>query len=167
MNRLQLLLVLCASCIAWIVWDSQQSSTDDALNNEVIQPSSPQQSVATEEDQQLILVPRKKRQLVANLFEVEANKAAKKIPHKNKRPNSKSEPEMAITPLPFVYLGKWQEGDAVTVLVEYQNQVMPIKQGDVLIEQYKVLAIEEAAQATVVTFESLADKTQQQLRGKG
>lgn len=166
MTRLQLLLVLCALCIGWIVWDSQYTANEQTV--EVTQHNHLQGNLIDARPNYVLnILPRQKLAMRADLFDLPIKQLIKKTVRKPNKPVIKKQAQQVAVPLPFTYLGKWQQGDVVTVLIEYQNQVMPIKQGDVLIEQYKVLAIEEAAESIVVTFESLVDKTQQQLKGKG
>ncbi len=165
MTRLHLLLVFCALCIAWIAWDSQLPGNVQSHVQTHHADKKRLTSIAPE--YALGMLPRQKLGMRADLFDVLVQQKRQAAKSKTKKTALKSQPKQEIEPLPFVYLGKWQEGDDVTVLIEYQNQVMPIHQGDILIERYKVLTIEEVAQTIVVTFESTIDKTQQQLRGKG
>jgi len=161
MTRLHLLLVLCAMCIGWVIWDSQTSSSEQVIALATEDEASP--LAATTSSYALHLLPRDKVVLHADLFDASAIQLArKKTANKAKKIVAEKQLKPTVEPLPFTYVGKWQEGDAVTVLVDYQNQIIPIHQGDVLIERYKVLAIEEVAQTIVVTFQSIADKTQEQ-----
>lgn len=165
MTRLHLLLVFCALSIAWIAWDSQVPVNEQS--HVQAQRSDEKRVTTITPEYALSILPRQRFGMRADLFDVSAQQKPQAAKSKTKKTALKSQPKQEIEPLPFVYLGKWQEGGDVTVLIEYQNQVMPIHQGDILIDRYKVLTIEEVAQTIVVTFESTVDKTQQQLRGKG
>jgi len=166
MTRLQILLTLCALCIGWVAWDSQYA-TDEQLEMAVQHNNIEEGLASAQPSYALSILPRQKLAMKADLFDFPVKTSNEKAVRKQKKPTHVKPVEQVVQPLPFTYLGKWQEGTTVTVLIEYQNQVMAIKQGDVLIEQYKVLAIEDLAESIVVTFESIVDKTQQQLKGKG
>ena len=165
MTRLQFLITLCAVCIGWIVWDSQVLVKEE---QELIVKQSKEhnQSLQVRPINALSLQPREIIATQADLFDlpmIKQTKAAKTIVQKP----YKQQQTRQVAPLPFTYIGKWQESGLLTVLIEHQGQVLAVKQGDVLNAQYKVLAIDDGAESIVVTFESLTDKTQQRLIGKG
>ncbi len=55
-------------------------------------------------------------------------------------------------PLPFKYFGRFQDDAKNTVLIDYRGDVIPIKVGDIVANQYKVLAINESANSVQIQF---------------
>jgi hypothetical protein len=61
-------------------------------------------------------------------------------------------PKPVAPPLPFKYLGRMLVGTGSGVMLNVQGEVTPIQQGDVLLGQYRVLAIHENAGALEIQF---------------
>lgn len=59
---------------------------------------------------------------------------------------------VAAPPLPFKYFGRYQDDDKNAVLIDYRGEVTPIKVGDIVANQYKVLAINESANSVQIQF---------------
>ena len=55
-------------------------------------------------------------------------------------------------PLPFKYFGRFQDDAKNTVLIDYRGDVIPIKVGDIVANQYKVLAINQSANSVQIQF---------------
>ncbi len=55
-------------------------------------------------------------------------------------------------PLPFKYVGRWQDADKSAVMIDYQGEIIPIKQGDVVAGQYKVLSINDSLDGLQIQF---------------
>lgn len=93
-----------------------------------------------------VLVP-----LVEDLFEV---KKPKFVP----KPKVIINPEVVqkmlpmVMPLPFKYFGRMQASGDNSVLVEYGNDIILLKEGDLVANQYQVNAIEQTKEMVNVTF---------------
>ncbi len=61
-------------------------------------------------------------------------------------------PKPIAPPLPFKYVGRFQDDDKKTVIIDYLGEVITIKVGDIVANQYKVLAINESANSIQVQF---------------
>ena len=55
-------------------------------------------------------------------------------------------------PLPFKYVGRWQDTDKSAVMIDYQGEIIPIKQGDVVAGQYKVVSINDSPSGLQIQF---------------
>lgn len=67
--------------------------------------------------------------------------------------NTKPKPVfVAAPPLPFKYFGRFQDDDKNAVLIDYRGEVIAIKVGDIVANQYKVLAINESANSVQIQF---------------
>ena len=75
----------------------------------------------------------------------------KELSFKNSQQPLKIPPPTA-PPLPFKYLGRIQIGNSNGVLLSINNEVTPIQTGDILLGQYKVQAISEAATGVQIQF---------------
>jgi hypothetical protein len=61
-------------------------------------------------------------------------------------------PKPIAPPLPFKYFGRFQDADKNAVMIEFQGDVIPIEVGDIVANQYKVLAINESASSVQIQF---------------
>lgn len=61
-------------------------------------------------------------------------------------------PPPVAPPLPFTYLGRWQDEDKNTVMIDYRGEVIAIKAGDIVANTYKVVAINESANSVQIQF---------------
>lgn len=61
-------------------------------------------------------------------------------------------PPPVAPPLPFTYLGRWQEDNKNTVMIEYRGEVIAIKVGDIVANTYKVVTINESANSMQIQF---------------
>lgn len=144
-----LLLLSALFVTLWLTWRSYQQ--EHAI--EISQPTrvlthlqnEPQQRAGKEA--QLILKPRDLSASVENLFSIPPIKV---LPQ-TKNALIKAPPPVAPA-LPFKYLGRMLVGAGSGVMLDVQGEVTPIQQGDVLLGQYKVLAINENAGSLQIQF---------------
>jgi hypothetical protein len=61
-------------------------------------------------------------------------------------------PKPVAPPLPFKYFGRFQDDDKNAVMIDYLGDVIPIKVGDIVANQYKVVAINESANSVQIQF---------------
>jgi hypothetical protein len=61
-------------------------------------------------------------------------------------------PAPIAPPLPFKYFGRFQDTDKNAVMIDYLGDVIPIKVGDIVANQYKVVAINETANSVQIQF---------------
>lgn len=61
-------------------------------------------------------------------------------------------PAPIAPPLPFKYFGRFQDDDKNAVLIDYLGDVILIKVGDIVANQYKVVAINESANSVQIQF---------------
>jgi hypothetical protein len=64
----------------------------------------------------------------------------------------KPPPPPVAPPLPFKYLGRWQDADKSMVMIDYQGEVIAIKAGDIVANKYKVVSINESASSVQIQF---------------
>ncbi len=59
----------------------------------------------------------------------------------------------AVPPLPFKYLGRWQDSASQTVSLDYQGDILTVQAGDIIASgQYKLVTIEESAAGLQIQF---------------
>jgi hypothetical protein len=61
-------------------------------------------------------------------------------------------PKPVAPPLPFKYVGRFQDDDKNAVMIDYQGEIIAVNVGDIVANQYKVVAINESANSVQVQF---------------
>jgi hypothetical protein len=61
-------------------------------------------------------------------------------------------PKPVAPPLPFKYVGRFQDDDKNAVLIDYRDEIIAVKVGDIVANQYKVVAINESANSIQIQF---------------
>ena len=61
-------------------------------------------------------------------------------------------PKPVAPPLPFKYVGRWQDQEKSAVMIDYRGEIIPIKQGDTVAGQYKVLSINTSPVGLQIQF---------------
>jgi hypothetical protein len=61
-------------------------------------------------------------------------------------------PKPIAPPLPFTYFGRFQDDDKNAVMIEYLDEIIVIKVGDIVAKQYKVVAINQSASGMQIQF---------------
>ena len=59
-------------------------------------------------------------------------------------------------PLPFKYVGRWQDKEKSAVMIDYQGEIILIKQGDIVAEQYQVVAINDTPSGLQIQFKLIS-----------
>jgi hypothetical protein len=141
LRKSQIVLVVASLATLWLTWKTYENAEPIAtvLPTRVVSASREKIPVIAESEQ-IDLAPQR-RPLIAltgDLFSPQKIKLTKSI-HAHTLPP----PKAVAPPLPFKYMGRWQDSDKRTVLIDYQGEVIAIKEGDIIANQYKVVAINE------------------------
>jgi len=145
----------------WLSWDSyqhqqlQENSAKLVLPTRVLSPQQTQQQAVNQkvsvagDSSTLQLSIRQAMPSQIDLFA--APKQIVEIPTKTPRQPVQAALPIA-PPLPFKFLGRIDTGDSKGVLLNVNNEVMPIKTGDILLGQYVVQTISESEAGVQVQF---------------
>lgn len=141
LSKSQIMLALASLATLWLTWKTYENAEPIAtvLPTREVSASREKMPAMTESSQ--IDFTLQKRPLIAltgDLFSPQKIKLTKSI-HAHALPLSQA----IAPPLPFKYMGRWQDSDKRAVLIDYQGEVIAIKEGDIIANQYKVVAINE------------------------
>jgi len=158
MTNTQKIILGLAAFTVWLTFFAVDDSESDLLptSNDVRTTRNNLDANNKQANEQLVDLILSKRvlvPLVEDLFEVEKPKFVPK-PKVIINPEvvQKMLPMVMPLPLPFKYLGRMQASGDNLVLVEYRNDVILLKEGDLVANQYQVNAIEQTKEMVNVTF---------------
>lgn len=141
------LILFCALLITiWLAWRAPSDNGDIALTERV-------QNTATQVNkadvtEQFALQNRDIAPSQVDLFGVEKPIVVQTITKTVSKPPPPVVP--VAPPLPFKLIGRMQVGEGNQVLLNVNNEVTPVAVGDILLGQYKVLAIQNNANSTQI-----------------
>jgi hypothetical protein len=145
MNTKNLILFSALLVTIWLAWRAPTDSDDIALTARVQNATTPANK--TDVAEQFALQNRVIAPSQLDLFGVTKPAAMFKSPVKV----AQKPPLVPVAPaLPFKILGRMQVGDGSQVLLNVNNEVTPVAIGDILLGQYKVLAIQNNANGTQI-----------------
>lgn len=133
----------------WLTWRSYQQDhvIEISQPTRVLNIAQNDAQQRTGKADQLILKQRDSSASIDNLFSIPPRKVLPQI----KISTIKAPPAVAPA-LPFKYLGRMLVGADNGVMLDVQGEVTPIQQGDVLLGQYKVQAINENSGGLQIKF---------------
>ncbi len=132
----------------WLTWQSRkhEQSIEISQPTRVLNTTQTDTQKIVSNDTQLVLKTRNLPDSTENLFST----PVKILPQTS---NTVFKAPKPVAPaLPFKYLGRMFVGTDSGVMLNVQGEVTPIQQGDVLLGQYRVQAIQENAGALEIQF---------------
>ncbi len=159
LSRSQIVLSLAAIVTLGLTWQTYQDETrvEMVLPTRVLSEG-PSHTESTEGHASLMLPDRVLTPLTADLFarQYVKPKVYKKRVYRKPPPRKKT-----IPPLPFKYVGRWQDKDNQAIMLDHRGEMLVVKQGDVVANRYKVESIDESAGRIQIQFlEMSLNKTQ-------
>lgn len=154
-NTQKLLLVLAVITISLTFFGVDEA--EDELLLEVHDSRTPSDSKLTNHSREIAkivdfsLTKKKLVPLVDDLFTVEKPKFIPK-PNVLKMPTIGQKNIPIVESLPFKYLGRVQGPGENTVLAEYGDDILLLKEGDLIGNQYQVKSIDQKKEMVNVTF---------------
>ncbi len=143
LSKSQIVLTLGSLATLWLTWKTYEGAEPiaAALPSRVVSASRDKMPAMAESKQiDLALHKRPLIALTGDLFS-----PPKVQPTKALHAHAVPPPKAIAPPLPFKYMGRWQDSDKRAVLIDYQGEVIAIKEGDIIANQYKVVAISESS----------------------
>ncbi len=159
LSRSQIVLSLAAIVTLGLTWQTYQDETEA----EVVLPTrvlseEPGSVEVVENHASLALPNRALIPLTADLFAEQyvKPKVYKKRVYRKPPPRKK-----VIPPLPFKYIGRWQDKNNQAIMLDHRGEMLVVTQGDVVANRYKVESINESAGRIQIQFlEMTLNKTQ-------
>lgn len=147
-NTRKFLLVLCLVTLWLMIHDFDDHKNFSTVMPTKVMPLNENGGFAVRDssDVDLTLLKRQLTPLTSNLFTIPISK---KKPRIKAREASSLAP--SLPPLPFKYLGLWQE-DELGVMVDYQDKVLVIKKGNIIDNQYRVVSITQTKEVVNIEF---------------
>lgn len=149
-TKSQITLILASIVTAWLTWHTYEASEPTAIVLPTRVASSDRIAQSDKAELKQIsstLAERPKIALSGDLFP-----PRKTEPEKTTHMHTPQLPRQVAPPLPFKYLGRWQDNDKRILMIDYQGEVIAIKEGDVVANQYQVMAINESANKIQIQF---------------
>lgn len=151
LNRSQWLLVLASLVTLLLTWQTsrQERATATSLPTRVLAVGSTDMANIDQGSALLTLPERTLTPLQSDLFAPPVIIVAKP---QLQQARVQAAPKPVAPPLPFKYVGRWQDQEKSTVMIDYRGDIIPIKQGDMVAGQYKVLAINTPPAGVQIQF---------------
>ena len=150
LTKSQWVLIVASLVTAVLTWQTSKQEVDTAtslptrvLSANTLLATQPQSDI------QLVLPARKLVPLQSDLF---APPYIAPPPARQAYSQALAKPKPIAPPLPFKYVGRWQDVDKSAVMIDYQGEIIPIKQGDVVAGQYQVVAINDTPLGLQIQF---------------
>lgn len=153
LNQSQVMLGIVLIVTLALTWQTlqEEQNVETVLPTRVVAAEQNKPHVHTQQHTDLTLVDRPLVPLAGDLFAAPKRiepKAVKRIYRKQAAQNKL----VAVPPLPFRYMGRWQDKEAQAVMLDYRGEVLVVKQGDIVANEYKVEAIDESAGRLQIRF---------------
>ena len=150
LTKSQWVLILASLVTAVLTWQAskQEVATAASLPTRVLSANT-LQATQQQSDVQLVLPVRKLVPLQSDLF---AQPYLAPPPARQAHSQALAKPKLIAPPLPFKYVGRWQDVDKSAVMIDYQGEIIPIKQGDTVAGQYQVVAINDTPFGLQIQF---------------
>ena len=151
LSRTQWLLVLASLVTLLLTWQTsrQERATATSLPTRVLAAGSTNMANIEQLPAQLILPKRDLIALQSDLFAPPVIIVAKP---QLEQALVQVAPKPVAPPLPFKYVGRWQDQEKSAVMIDYRGDIIPIKQGDVVAGQYKVVSINDSPGGLKIQF---------------
>lgn len=147
MNSKNLILLSTLLMVIWLAWRAPSGGNDIALTKRVQNTAT--QAHITDAAEQFAMQNRAIAPSQLDLFGVEKPiEVSKPVIKAASKPLQPALP--VAPPLPFKLIGRMQVGEASQALLNVNGEVTPVAVGDILLGQYKVLAIQNNANSTQV-----------------
>ena len=143
-------LIVASLVTAVLTWQTSKQEVDTAtsLPTRVLSANT-LLAIQPQSDIQLVLPTRKLVPLQSDLF---AQPYIAPPPARQAHSQVLAKPKPIVPPLPFKYVGRWQDTDKSAVMIDYQGEIIPIKQGDVVAGDYQVVAISDTPFGLQIQF---------------
>jgi len=170
LSRTQILLIVASMVTLGLTWQTYQEdqSAGTVLPTRVLAtPENKAQAalaVSAAQDDTLVLLDRALVPLTGDLFAKPYVKPKPKPVFK--RVVRRAAPKPVIAPLPFKYIGRWQDKDKQAVMLDYRGEMLVAKQGDIVAGRYKLEAISESAGRMQLTFLEMTSNKRQTMRAR-
>lgn len=156
LTKPQMGLILASVVTLYFSWSALKSedSAEIALPTRTLAATSLPSQISAEKVDFSLQTSTQKRALVPLTDDLFASPKPEKPVLKSPARAAKmlAPPPPIAPPLPFTYLGRWQDDDKNTVMIDYQGEVIAIKTGDIVANIYKVVDIKESANSVQVQF---------------
>lgn len=160
LTQSQVILSIASVVTLALTWQTFQEnqSTETVLPTRVVSQAQVIQSPSIDPEIDLVLANRPLVPSTGDLFAKPKRAKAKVV----KRTYRKAVPqEVAVPPLPFSYIGRWQDKDKRVIMLDHRGEILMVQEGDVIANQYKVESIDETAGHIQINFLMMSlNKTQ-------
>lgn len=143
--------LLCTLALTWHSYHQEAGATL-SLPTRTVSEASLQHAKAVKAAPAVDLV-LSQREAVAYKVDLFSSAYVPSAPVKRKQAPVQKAAAVAVAPaLPFKYLGRWKDSQDALVMLSVDDEVLSVKAGDVLLNQYVVQSITDQPQGLNITF---------------
>lgn len=166
-TKSQMILLLSCLITLGLTWQTYQSDQlpETVLPTRVIADGHSLMQDESVSISRLQLISRPKVELKGDLFS--QSKRSKPTNLALRKTVNQSPKTANILPqLPFKYIGRWQDSASQAVILDYHGEILVVKQGDVVLNRYRVEMIKETPHFLQVEFLEMSLNKKQTMQAR-